>query len=109
MALSQCELGRINTAFIERLNATCRARLPALARRTRNLAQGCSRLRCEMFWSGAVYKLRHLSGMPPRSTMRAAAYRPREADNVREYRKRSAGAEDARSQLSPRLSLNFAP
>jgi transposase-like protein len=55
IALSQCELGRINTAFIERLNATFRARLPALARRTRNLAQGCTRLRCEMFWSGAVY------------------------------------------------------
>lgn len=55
IALSQCGLGRINTAFIERLNATFRARLPALARRTRNLAQGCSRLRCEMFWSGAVY------------------------------------------------------
>ena len=55
IALSQCELGRINTAFIERLNATFRARLPALARRTRNLAQGCQRLRHEMFWSGVVY------------------------------------------------------
>jgi transposase-like protein len=55
IALSQCELGRINTAFIERLNATFRARLPALARRTRNLAQGCTRLRREMFWSGGVY------------------------------------------------------
>ncbi|MEJ5198166.1 MAG: hypothetical protein WHX53_04510, partial [Anaerolineae bacterium] len=55
IAFSQCELGRINTAFIERLNATFRSRLPALARRTRNLAQGCLRLRHEMFWSGAVY------------------------------------------------------
>ncbi|MBM4456449.1 MAG: hypothetical protein FJ011_01580 [Chloroflexi bacterium] len=55
IALSQCELGRINTAFIERLNATFRARLPALARRTRHLAQGCTRLRSEMFWSGTVY------------------------------------------------------
>jgi hypothetical protein len=55
IARSQCELGRINTAFIERLKATFRARLPALARRTRNLAQGCTRLRREMFWSGAVY------------------------------------------------------
>ncbi len=55
IALSQCGLGRINTAFIERLNATFRARRPALARRTRNLAQGCSRLRSEMFWSGGVY------------------------------------------------------
>lgn len=55
IARSQCALGRINTAFIERLNATFRARLPALARRTRNLAQGCTRLRHELFWSGAVY------------------------------------------------------
>jgi len=55
IARSQCELGRINTAFIERLNATFRSRLPALARRTRNLAQGCQRLRYEMFWSGVVY------------------------------------------------------
>jgi len=55
IALSQCELGRSNTAFIERLNATCRARLPALARRTRNRAQGCTRLRREMFWAAVVY------------------------------------------------------
>ena len=32
LALSQCELGRINTAFIERLNATCRTILPARRR-----------------------------------------------------------------------------
>ncbi len=55
IAQSQCDLGLINTAFIERLNATFRARLPALARRTRNLAQTTERLRAEMFWSGVIY------------------------------------------------------
>lgn len=55
IALSQCALGLINTAFIERFNATCRARMPALARRTRNLAQIPERLRVEMFWTGVVY------------------------------------------------------
>ncbi len=55
IAMSQCGFGLINTAFIERLNATCRARMPALARRTRNRAQTTVRLRSEMFWTGVVY------------------------------------------------------
>lgn len=55
IAMSQCGFGLINTAFIERLNATCRARMPALARRTRNLARTTDRLRAEMFWTGVVY------------------------------------------------------
>ena len=55
IALSQWGFGLINTAFIERLNATCRARMPALARRTRNLARTPERLRREMFWTGVVY------------------------------------------------------
>lgn len=55
IAMSQCALGFINTAFIERLNATFRARMPSLARRTRNLAQLVERLRAEMFWTGTVY------------------------------------------------------
>lgn len=55
IALSQETWGVINTAFIERLNATFRARLPALARRTRHLARTVARLRAEMFWAGVVY------------------------------------------------------
>jgi hypothetical protein len=55
MVMSQCGLGLINTAYIERLNATFRARLPALTRRTRSLAQTADRLRAEMFWSGVIY------------------------------------------------------
>lgn len=55
IAMSQTAYGFINTAFIERLNATFRSRLPALARRTRNVARTTERLRAEMFWSGVVY------------------------------------------------------
>lgn len=55
IAMSQAGLGQINTAFIERLNATFRARMPALTRRTRSLARTTHRLETELFWSGAVY------------------------------------------------------
>ena len=55
IGLSQIEPGKINTAYIERLNATFRSRMPCLVRRTRQLARSCQRLELEMFWSGAVY------------------------------------------------------
>ena len=55
IALSQTALGLINTAYIERLNATFRARMPSLVRRTRNLARTTARLEEEMFWVGVVY------------------------------------------------------
>ncbi len=47
--------GVINTAFIERLNATFRQRLPWLARRTRNLAQQADTLMAGMFVVGCFY------------------------------------------------------
>ena len=55
IAVTQVGLGMINTAYIERLNATFRARMPSLVRRTRNLALLPKRLEAEMFWSGVVY------------------------------------------------------
>jgi transposase-like protein len=55
IAQSQTWMGRINTAYVERLNATFRALLPSLARHTRNVARTTERLRAEMFWSGVVY------------------------------------------------------
>lgn len=55
IAMSQAGVGQINTALIERLNATFPARMPALARRTRSLARTPQRLQAELFWSGAVY------------------------------------------------------
>lgn len=47
--------GRINTAFIERLNGMFRSRMPSFVRRTRSVARTPGRLEREMFWSGVVY------------------------------------------------------
>ena len=47
--------GVINTAFIERLNATFRQRLSSLNRRTRNLARRPDTLHASMFLLGCVY------------------------------------------------------
>ena len=47
--------GRINTAFIERLNATFRQRISALTRRTRNLAQQAETLVAGMYLVGCFY------------------------------------------------------
>lgn len=55
IAASQVGIGLINTAYIERLNATFRSRLPALVRRSRCPARTIQRLRSEVFWSGSVY------------------------------------------------------
>lgn len=55
IGLSQLDPGKINTAYIERLNATFRSRMPCLVRRTRQLARSCLRLELEMFLSGTIY------------------------------------------------------
>jgi transposase-like protein len=47
--------GVINTAFIERLNATFRQRISALTRRTRNLAQQAETLLAGMYLVGCFY------------------------------------------------------
>jgi len=47
--------GRINTAFIERLNATFRQRIAPLARRTRHLAQQAETLVAGMYLVGCFY------------------------------------------------------
>jgi transposase-like protein len=55
IAVSQAGLGQINTAFIERLNATFRERRAPLGRRTRGLARTTQRAIDEMFWLGVNY------------------------------------------------------
>ena len=55
MAMSQTTFGLINTSYIERLNATFRARIATLVRRTRGLARTAQRLEDDMFWTGVVY------------------------------------------------------
>ena len=52
---TQAALGVINTAYIERLNATFRQRLAPLARRTRHLAQQQATLRAGMYLVGCFY------------------------------------------------------
>ena len=47
--------GVLNTAYIERLNGTFRARLASLARRTRGVARIVTRLEAGMWLVGAVY------------------------------------------------------
>lgn len=55
MQASQVTLGVINTAYIERLNATFRTWLPALSRRSRTPTRQVAQLEAAMFWMGAVY------------------------------------------------------
>ena len=55
MQATQVALGVINTAYIERLNATFRTWLPALTRRSRTPAREVAHLEAAMFWMGAVY------------------------------------------------------
>lgn len=53
--MTQGTAGVINTAYIERLNATFRQRLACLARRSRHLAQKQSTLAAGMFLVGCCY------------------------------------------------------
>lgn len=55
MQATQVTLGMINTAYIERLNATFRTWLPALTRRSRTPTRQVAQLEAAMFWMGAVY------------------------------------------------------
>lgn len=68
MQASQVEVGRINTAYIERLNATLRTWLPALVRRTRTPSGARVQLDAALFWTGCVYNFCHvhatLAGTP---------------------------------------------
>lgn len=68
MQESQVLLGCINTAYIERLNATLRTWMPYLVRRTRTPSGSCQRLEQALFWTACVYNFCHrhatLDGSP---------------------------------------------
>jgi hypothetical protein len=68
MQITQVALGRITTAYIERLNATLRTWMPALVRRTRTPSGARARLEAALFWTGCVYNFCHvhatLAGTP---------------------------------------------
>jgi transposase-like protein len=55
MQAAQVGLGVINTAYIERLNATFRTWIPGLTRRSRTPARDEGHLEAAMFWMGVVY------------------------------------------------------
>ena len=55
IAATQIEWGMINTADIERFNATLRSRIGTLVRRTRSLARTVTRLETDLYWTGVVY------------------------------------------------------
>lgn len=57
IAITQNGSGVINTAFIERLNATFRSRLSWLSRRTRHLARQTTTLTAGMYVTGCLYNL----------------------------------------------------
>ena len=52
---TQTEAGVFNTAYVERLNATFRTWMPALARRSRTPSRCRPHLEATLFWTGAVY------------------------------------------------------
>ena len=68
MQETQINLGCINTAYIERLNATLRTWMPALVRRTRTPSGAREQLEAALFWTGCVYNFCHvhatLAGTP---------------------------------------------
>ena len=68
MHATQLEVGRINTAYIERLNASLRTWMPALVRRTRTPLGRREQLEAALFWTGCVYNFCHvhatLAGTP---------------------------------------------
>lgn len=55
IATTQGGTGLINTAYVERLNATLRGWIPALVRRSRTPARVVAHLEASMFWTGVVY------------------------------------------------------
>ncbi len=61
-------LGCINTAYIERLNATLRTWMLYLVRRTRTPSGSCQRFEQALFWTACVYNFCHrhasLDGSP---------------------------------------------
>jgi len=79
--------GRLNTAFIERVNLTVRHGVAALARRTWATSQQASQLLAHLEWWRAYYHF-----VRPHQSLRVALVQPRERGGrllVQRYRKRT--------------------
>jgi hypothetical protein len=79
--------GRLNTAFIERVNLTVRYGIAALARRTWATAQQCPHLLAHLEWWRASYHF-----VRPHASLRVAFVEPRERGSkhlAQRYRQRT--------------------
>jgi hypothetical protein len=79
--------GRLNTAFIERVNLTVRHGVAALARRTWGTSQQASQLLAHLEWWRAYYHF-----VRPHESLRVALVQPRERGGNRlaqRYRQRT--------------------
>jgi IS1 family transposase len=79
--------GRIQTAFIERVNLTLRRGVAALARRTWSTAQSVGELRLHLSWWRAYYHyVRPHAGLQPRSAPRCRKPTPAIAAGLTDHR-----------------------
>jgi transposase InsO family protein len=79
--------GRLNTAFIERVNLTIRHGIAALARRTWATSQQAPQLLAHLEWWRAYYHF-----VRPHQSLRVALMQPREGDGklaAQRYRQRT--------------------
>src|SRR5437764_12874219 len=79
--------GRLNTAFMERVNLTVRHGVAALARRTWATAKPAPHLLAHLEWWRAYYHV-----VRPHASLRVALAQPRERDGkllVQRYRQRT--------------------
>jgi IS1 family transposase len=76
--------GRVNTAFVERVNLTLRRSVAALGRRTWSTAQGTPRLVAHLEWWRAYYHF-----VRPHRSLRVALARPLPGRAARRYRQRT--------------------
>lgn len=72
MQATQVELGRINAAYIERLNATSWTWLPAMMRGAQRPLGTRSQLEATLFWTGVVYNFCHVHQTLARTPVMAA-------------------------------------
>jgi IS1 family transposase len=76
--------GRVNTAFVERVNLTLRQSVAALGRRTWSTARGTPRLAAHLEWWRAYYHF-----VRPHRSLRVVLARPTPSRVARRYRQRT--------------------
>ena len=102
--------GRLNTAFIERVNLTIRQRVAALVRRTWSTAQAAQQLLLDLAWRRGYYHV-----VRPHASLRVALAQPIDRGGQRQplrYRQRppamAAGLTSRRWTVRELLTLPLA-